>query len=177
MGKIYRDEVLHIAAEELGYLEKATDRDLDSKTANPGNGNWTKYARDLWQAVPHYYQSNKNGYDWCCVFVDWCVYIASGRDSVRAQAAKYFTGPYGAGCDWCVKYYKEAGAWYADPKPGDQIFFGSAYAAQHTGHVTWCYCYAPLSCVLRPGRNSLLVPTLYNSHATVLRPLLSRQEA
>lgn len=137
MGEIYRDEVLSVAAKEIGYLEKATDWDLDSKTANPGNGNWTKYARDLWQAVPHYYQSNKNGYDWCAVFVDWCVYVASGRDSVRAQAAKYFTGPYGAGCDWCVLYYKEAGAWYAEPKPGDQIFFGSVYAAQHTGLVEY----------------------------------------
>ena len=61
MGMLYRDEVLRVAENELGYREKATNRALDSKTANAGTGNWTKYARDLWNADPRFYQSNKNG--------------------------------------------------------------------------------------------------------------------
>ena len=135
MGKIYRDEVLRVAAEEVGYMEKASNRNLDSKTANAGSGNWTKYARDLWVADPHFYQGPKNGYDWCAVFVDWCVYEAAARDSARAQKALHYTGPYGAGCDASVAYYKAAGAWYQTPKSGDQVFFGTQSAVRHTGLV------------------------------------------
>ena len=132
MSKIYRDEVLRIAAEEVGYMEKASNYDLDSKTGNAGNENWTKYARDLWDANPHFYQGPKNGYDWCTVFVDWCLYRAAGSDSSYAQATKYYTGPYGAGCGFAGDYYKAAGAWHTTPKPGDQIFINDF---SHTGLV------------------------------------------
>ena len=139
MSKLYIDETLRIAAGEVGYCEKATNAELDSQTANAGNGNWTKYARDLWAANPHYYQSNKNGYDWCAVFVDWCIYMACGEDAVKAQNAMCYTGPYGAGCPSSVMYYREAGRFKgrltADPKPGDQIFFGTSDNIKHTGIV------------------------------------------
>ena len=133
MSKIYRDDVLRIAAGEVGYLEKASNQDLDSKTANAGNGNFTKYARDLWNANPHFYQGPKQGYEWCCVFVDWCIYMASGKDANRTQNAKFYTGPYGAGVEFAAQYYKAAGAWFSTPQPGDQIFFGRNY--EHTGLV------------------------------------------
>ena len=133
--KIYRDEVIRVAAGEVGYLEKASNADLDSKTGNPGTGNWTKYARDLWEANPHFYNGNKNGYPWCTPFVDWCRYIAGGKDARHAQEISFQTGPYGAGCQYAVQYYKAAGAWHTAPKPGDQIFFGDADGAEHTGLV------------------------------------------
>ena len=41
------EKVISVAKDEVGYLEKKSDKDLDSKTANSGNGNYTKYARDL----------------------------------------------------------------------------------------------------------------------------------
>lgn len=136
---IYVSDVLNIAAGEIGYIEKASNKDLDSQTGNPGTGNWTKYARDLWAAEPHYYQAPKNGYDWCTVFVDWCVYMASGQDSVAAQKAMCYTGPYGASCTFSVNYYKAVGRFWvrqqAQPKPGDQIFFGTADNIRHTGLV------------------------------------------
>lgn len=139
MSKIYVEDVLRVAAGEVGYLEKATNADLDSKTGNPGKGNWTKYARDLWDAAPHFYQGPKNGYDWCAVFVDWCVFVAAARDAVAAQNAMCYTGPYGAGCPSSVSYYKAAGRFQerknATPLPGDQIFFGSADSVRHTGLV------------------------------------------
>lgn len=133
--KLYRDDVISIAISELGYCEKASNYDLDSKTGNAGSGNYTKYARDLWNADPHFYQGPKQGYEWCCVFVDWSIYNACGWDAEYAQKAKYYTGPYGAGCSMAAMYYKEAGEWYSSPKPGDQIFFGSNGNYQHTGLV------------------------------------------
>ena len=57
-------KVLDQARAELGYHEKASNVNLDDKTANSGAGNWTKYARDL-AAIGNFYNGNKNGYAWC----------------------------------------------------------------------------------------------------------------
>lgn len=133
--KIYVEDVLRIARGEIGYLEKASNYDLDSKAGNPGCNNYTKYARDLWEASPHFYQGSKQGAPWCTTFYDWCLYRASGNDSTETQRAKYYTGPYGAGCKYAAMYYKNANAWYNDPKPGDQIFFGHNGEFEHTGLV------------------------------------------
>lgn len=123
--------LLAIAIAELGYKEKESNAYLDDKTANAGDSNWTKYARDLHAAG--YYQANKNGYAWCDMFVDWCFYQLAGKDAVKAQEIICQTGPYGAGCTFSAKYYKQAGRFYtSNPQPGDQIFFNS-YA--HTGIV------------------------------------------
>lgn len=61
--------------------------------------------------------------------------VFNGRDSRRAQNALYYTAPYGAGCGMSVSYYKAAGAWHTSPRPGDQIFFGTADSVRHTGLV------------------------------------------
>lgn len=124
-------KLLEIAIAELGYKEKKSNAYLDDKTANAGDKNWTKYARDLHAAG--YYQANKNGYAWCDVFVDWCFYKLANMDADKAQEIICQTGPYGAGCEWSAKYYKQAGRFYtSNPQPGDQIFF-NGYA--HTGIV------------------------------------------
>ena len=53
-------DVIAIALAEVGYKEKASNSQLDDKTANAGSNNYTKYARDLKNAG--YYNGNKNGY-------------------------------------------------------------------------------------------------------------------
>ena len=50
------EQLLTTAKQEVGYLEKKSNKELDSKTANAGSNNYTKYARDLypslqWQAL------------------------------------------------------------------------------------------------------------------------------
>ena len=40
----YVSKVIKTALNEVGYAEKASNKDLDSKTANAGSGNYTKYA-------------------------------------------------------------------------------------------------------------------------------------
>ncbi len=125
------EKVLEIARNEIGYKEKGTNSQLDIKTANVGDGNYTKYARDL--AVAGYYQASKQGYEWCDMFHDWVHYIAAGKNADIAQSVICQSGPYGAGCYWSAQYYKKAGRFYtSNPKPGDQIFFND-YA--HTGLV------------------------------------------
>ena len=90
--------LLDIARAEIGYREKASNANLDSKTANSGSANYTKYGRDLYNAG--YYNGNKNGYAWCDQFVDWNFYQLCGKDAKAAQAMQYQSGPLGAGCEF-----------------------------------------------------------------------------
>jgi hypothetical protein len=126
-------QLVAIAAAEVGYLEKKSNYNLDSKTANAGGNNWTKYARDLHKAG--YYNFNKNGYAWCDVFVDWCFYQLCNRDAVAAQKIIYQTGDLGAGCTFSMGYYKTAKQFFKTPAVGDQIFFGTGTSATHTAIV------------------------------------------
>ena len=124
-------KLIKIAQAEIGYKEKETNSQLDSKTANAGDEDYTRYARDLYKAG--YYNGNKNGYAWCDVFVDWCFYQLCGKDSKKAQDIICQTGPLGAGCTFSAQYYKNAKRYYTtNPKVGDQVFFGDF---EHTGIV------------------------------------------
>lgn len=126
-------KLIAIAETEVGYLEKKSNTNLDSKTGNAGNKNYTKYARDLHKAG--YYNGNKNGYSWCEVFVDWCHWIASGKDAKLAQEVIFQTGLYGAGCAWSASCYRNAGRFFTSPQVGDQIYFGTKGNESHTGIV------------------------------------------
>lgn len=128
-------QLVKIAEAEIGYHEKASNSNLDSKTANSGNKNYTKYGRGLYKAG--YYNGNKNGYDWCDQFVDWCFYQLCGSKD-KAEYLECQTGNYGAGCGYSLKYYKAAGRFDGNPKVGDQIFFkytNDDSTADHTGIV------------------------------------------
>ena len=59
---LFASKVVNIALNEVGYLEKASNSNLDSKTANAGSKNYTKYARDL-DNIPNFYNGKKNGYN------------------------------------------------------------------------------------------------------------------
>ena len=41
------NKVISLAKAEVGYLEKASNSNLESKTANVGYNNYTKYWRDI----------------------------------------------------------------------------------------------------------------------------------
>lgn len=128
-------QLVKIAEAEIGYHEKASNSNLDSKTANSGKGNYTKYSRDLHKAG--YYNGNKQGFDWCDQFVDWCFFKLCGNKD-KAEYLECQTGKYGAGCGFSLKYYKAAGRFDGNPKVGDQIFFkysNDDSTADHTGIV------------------------------------------
>lgn len=130
-----QEKVISLALSCVGYLEKATNRNLDDPKANAGSGNFTKFARDL-DAVPNFYNGKKNGFPWCDVFVDWLFVTAFGAENARkllCQPEKSL----GAGCGYSARYYREKGRFFTrDPQRGDQIFFldGSG-AIAHTGIV------------------------------------------
>lgn len=127
-------KVLDLARSELGYHEKASNMNLDSKTANSGSGNFTKYARDLDQTSA-FYNGPKNGYAWCDVFIDWLFVKSFGAETGREMLCQPHNSA-GAGCLYSAQYYKSAGRWSNSPKVGDQIFFTySPGEYSHTGIV------------------------------------------
>lgn len=127
--------VLNLARSEVGYCEKASNSQLDDKTANAGAGNWTKYARDL-DKLKNFYNGGKNGYPWCDIFYDWLFVKCFGAELGRQMLCQPLNSA-GAGCLYSVQYYKQYGRWITGmPEPGDQIFFSYAPGEySHTGIV------------------------------------------
>ena len=131
-------QLVKIAEAEIGYHEKASNSNLDSKTANSGNKNFTKYGRDLFNAG--FFNGNKNGFDWCAQFPTWCVWKLTGKNKKKTEYILCVGGDLSAGCGFALKYYKAAGRFDGNPKVGDQIFFkynlkDTSYTADHTGIV------------------------------------------
>lgn len=116
------DKVIKIARAQLGYLEKKSNSNLDSKVENAGNNNYTKYARDLYPTL--------QGQPWCDMFVDWCFVKAFGKVDARR-----LLGGFSAYTPTSAQHYKDMGLWSTYPQPGDQIFFKNSVRIHHTGIV------------------------------------------
>lgn len=122
-------KVLNIAEAEVGYLEKKTNADLDSKTKNAGYNNYTKYGRDMHELYPSVMDFPAA---WCDCFVDWCFYKAYGT----ANAKKLLCGDFNDYTVISAQLYKNKKAWHKSPKVGDQIFFNNSKGGIcHTGLV------------------------------------------
>lgn len=129
------DKLLAVARAEVGYLEKASNGNLDSKTGNAGYNNYTKYAAEL-DKLGNIYNGLKNGYYWCDVFVDWCFIKAFGKEMGVEMLYQPLKG-LGAGCTYSAQYFQQHGSFFKNPQPGDQIFFSYGDDGyDHTGIVT-----------------------------------------
>lgn len=136
MAKATASMLIKTAKAEVGYKEKASNSNLNSKTGNAGHANYNKYAAEIDKNYPAFYNGRKNGYDWCDIFNDWCFIHTFGLE----KALKLLCQPKksaGAGCYYSMNYYKSAGRFHkSNPQPGDQIFFGSSQNdVWHTGIV------------------------------------------
>lgn len=78
------DDFVATAVSYLGYLEKRSNKDLDSKTANAGSNNYQKFQRDVGAG---------NGDQWCQYFVDACaLYTCQGSKYDRDELSIGDTG-------------------------------------------------------------------------------------
>lgn len=116
-------KVVEVAKSQVGYLEKKSNSDLDSKTGNAGSENYTKYGK--WYGV--------NPALWCAQFVCWCFAQAYG-----SIAKEMLCGGYSAACETMRQRFKDADRYDKSPKVGSCIFFsGTRHAgANHIGIVT-----------------------------------------
>ena len=114
------DKLIEIANAEVGYLEKSSNSQLDSKTANASTANYTKYWRDI---KPEY-----QGQPWCACFVTWCFVNAFGKDTAEKLLKHY---PY-VYCPTMADLF----TLNANPKVGDIVIFKHSGTFTHTGIVT-----------------------------------------
>lgn len=126
-------KLIEIATNEVGYLEKKSNKNLDSKLLNAGHKNYTKYARDL-DSIKGFYNGKKQGFAWCDVFADWVMVQTVGVERAKELLLQP-NKSLGAGCKYSMNYYKKAGQLHTSPKKGDQIFFKSGKSITHTGWV------------------------------------------
>lgn len=124
-NKLTKEQVINalikIAKNEIGYLEKATNAQLDSKTVNAGYNNYTKYWRDVYPA----YQAQA----WCACFVSWLMMTAFGLETAK-KLLKHWPYVY---CPSMRDYF----TLYANPQVGDIVIFWSSKKKEftHTGLV------------------------------------------
>ena len=114
------EKLLNVFQDEIGYLEKQSNSQLDKKTSNAGSKNYTKYWRDI---KPEY-----QGQPWCAVFVTWCFVKAFGIDNTKILLKHY---PY-----VYVPTIASLFERYANPKIGDIVCFYRNGEFCHTGIVT-----------------------------------------
>lgn len=111
--------VIKTAKAEVGYLEKASNSQLDSKTANAGYNNYTKYWRDVY---PDY-----QGQPWCACFVTWIFDQVFGKANTKTLLKHY---PY-TYCPTLGELFTK----YANPQVGDIVIFWRNGEFAHTGIV------------------------------------------
>lgn len=102
-------KILEIAGNEVGYLEKASNSQLQDKTANAGRNNYTKYGE--------WYGQGLNGQPWCDMFVSWC----ADQAGEAAAVGKFAYVPSHQ------NFFEKLGRWHLKgnytPVPGDVIIF------------------------------------------------------
>ncbi len=126
-GGISIERVIDIALNEAGYMEKASEKNLYSKTANAGRNNYTKYAHEMSAYHKGIYA---NGYAWCDTFMDWCMVKAYGD-----KALELIHG-WSAYTPTSAQYYKNHNEWHTKARAGDVIFFKDGHGTIcHTGLV------------------------------------------
>ena len=109
-------KVIDLAKSQVGY--------------KPTSGKHTKYAKEL-DALGTFYNTPKDGYDWCDVWFDW-LFVKSFGPEVGRKMLYQPLKSLGAGVGFSKDYYIKNGAFSTKPQVGSQIFFGNS----HTGIVT-----------------------------------------
>lgn len=114
------DALIACAENEVGYLEKKSNSQLDDKTANAGYNNYTKYWRDVYPQ----YQAQA----WCAAFVSWCMMKTFGLETAK-KLLKHWPYVY---CPTLGNLFTK----YANPQRGDIVIFYRNGTFAHTGLVT-----------------------------------------
>lgn len=109
--------------DQVGYLEKASNSNLDSKTGNAGYNNYTKYARD----VNNMGLMGCQGQPWCAVYQFWINAKTKGKSEALDIMGSGFYN-----CNSVKAHAKSKGTWHSTPKLGALVIFRNG---AHIGRV------------------------------------------
>lgn len=140
MASIYRLDAVEIAKN-------------DAESGYKSNGHWNKYAEELDKYDFFAGCGKKNGaVDHCAIGYCWWLFkaVKSDGEEIDGNDRKYLVHHVmfqsdacctSAGCTQQAQAYKDAGAWYENPKDlivGDQIFFKKSNAKNTYYHTGMC---------------------------------------
>lgn len=126
MGSL--NNLLERCEAEKGYIEKASNKNLYSKTENKGTSNYTKYSEDI----------NKlglkgcQGQPWCATYQFWQEVQEFGLDKALEHWNMTKETYVGYNCFSTYNKFKSAGKVSSKPKLGALVIFKSS----HMGRVT-----------------------------------------
>ena len=117
-------KLINKAKSYAGYLEKASNKDLDDFTANAGSANYTRFCRDYNKYTgSSLYQPSY----WCVEFISCCVVEAYGL----AAAKELLCGSLWASCTAMRNEFRSHGQYHTEgPMAGDVVMF---YNSGRTG--------------------------------------------
>ena len=116
------EEFIKVLLDEVGYVEKASNHNLDIKTANVGTNNYTKYGK--------WYKDNCGGDHpayWCQQYISWCAFRACQLHLEKVEHNKWHRQENGwyykddTGKDVRGKWLEIAGRWYVFDEAGRAI--------------------------------------------------------
>ena len=108
---------------QVGYLEKRSNSNLDSKTGNAGYNNYTKYSRD----VNNMGLMGCQGQPWCATYQFWiCAQIFGKQKALEIMGSGFYN------CNSVKAHAKAKGTWHSSPKLGALVIFRNG---AHIGRV------------------------------------------
>ncbi len=117
------EKIEKLMSDQIGYLEKASNANLDSKAGNAGYNNYTKYARDVngWGLM------GCQGQPWCAVYQFWInVKIFGLAKALEIMGSGFYN------CNSVKNHSKAKGTWHTTPKKGALVIFRNG---AHIGRV------------------------------------------
>lgn len=117
------DKTKKLLDDQVGYLEKRSNSNLDSKTANAGYGNYTKYSRD----VNNMGLMGCQGQPWCATYQFWgCAKVFGKAKALEIMGNGFYN------CNSIKAHSRSQGTWHSAPKLGALVIFRNG---AHIGRV------------------------------------------
>lgn len=117
------DKTKKLLNDQVGYLEKRSNANLDSKTGNAGYGNYTKYSWD----VNNWGLMGCQGQPWCATYQFWiCAKVFGKAKALEIMGSGFYN------CNSVKAHAKAKGTWHSTPKLGALPIFRNG---AHIGRV------------------------------------------
>lgn len=130
MAKCNPSAVIETARKYVGYLEKASNANLDDFTANAGKKNYTKFNRDYLKHGP----GGAQPMEWCGAFTSMCFVYTYGIEAAKALLCGDLHCYTPNGANFFKKQNRYIKRGKGNPQAGDVVFFYST-AKGRIGHV------------------------------------------